>query len=178
MLAGDVCALTHRLELFPNNRRVDLGLVKRLRRESAVGAGHDVFTAHEIGKTDQPFGDPSRMFNDVAGVGDDPGANYLSIRQLYTLEHVVFVLVARVRRLKAELTSIDLEDILNHLGQICSVDPRPLVDAVTGVKPDTFCGYPIERGIRRFHIDFSTSPLCFSSRPGSTKISGRNGSST
>lgn len=85
---------------------MDLGLVKRLRRESAVGAGHDVFTAHEIGETDQPFSDPSRMFNDVAGVCDDPGANYLSIRQLYTLEQVVFVFVARAASKLNEPASI------------------------------------------------------------------------
>ena len=68
---------------------MDFGLVKRLRREPAVGAGHDVFTAHEIGETNEPLSDPFRVFNDVAGVGDNPGANYLSIRQLYTLEQVV-----------------------------------------------------------------------------------------
>ena len=101
MLAGNVCARTHRLELFPNNGRVDLGLGKRLRRESAVGAGHDVFTAHQISETDQAFSDPFRMFNDVAGVGDYPGTNDLSIGQFCTFEQVVLVFVAGVRRLEA-----------------------------------------------------------------------------
>ena len=27
------------------------------------------------------------------------------------------------------------------------------------MKPDTFRGYPVERGIRRFYINFSASPL-------------------
>ena len=44
-------------------------------------------------------------------------------------------------------------------GQVCFVDPRPFVDAVTSVKPDPFRGYPIERGIRRFYINFRTLPL-------------------
>jgi len=81
---------------------VDLGLVKRLRRKSAVGAGHDIFAAHEIGETHQPFGDPFRMFNDVASARDNPGANYLAARPFHALEQVVFVFMARVRRLEAE----------------------------------------------------------------------------
>src|SRR6476646_7420970 len=99
------------------------------------------------------------MFNDVAGVGDDTGANYFSIRQLYTFEQVVFVFVARVSRLEAVRTSLDLEDILDDLRQVCFVDPRPFVDAVTSVKPDPLRGYPIERGIRCFDINFRTLPL-------------------
>jgi len=138
---------------------VDFGFIKRLRRESAISAGHHVFSAYEIGETDQPFGNPFRMFNDVAGVGDNPGTKYLAVRQLYTLEQVVFMFVARIRGLEAERTSMNLEDILYDLGQVCFVDPRSLIDAVAGVKPDAFRRNPIERCIGRFDINFCTPSL-------------------
>jgi hypothetical protein len=143
MLAGDVCALTHRLELFPNNRRVDLGLVKRLRRESVVGAGHDIFTAHELRKTDQPLGDPFRMFNNVPGVGGLPRANDFSVGQLYALEQMVLVLVVGVRRLglyepalvdlkqKARIDdcAIFLADLGSERVEVLFFGPVVLVDA-------------------------------------------------
>src|SRR4029078_2313672 len=102
MLACYVCALAHRFELLPNDRWMNLSLVKRLRREATVGASHNVFTAHEIRETYQPFSYPFRMFNDVTGVGDNPRANYFSIRQLSSFEKVVFMFVAWIRRLEAE----------------------------------------------------------------------------
>src|SRR5262249_47146629 len=42
LLRGEVGALAHRLELLPDDGRVHLGGVHRLRGEAAIGAGDDV----------------------------------------------------------------------------------------------------------------------------------------
>ena len=99
------------------------------------------------------------MFNYVTGVCYDPGTNYLAVWQLYPLEQVVFVFVARVSRFEAERTSVDLQDVLYDLRQVRFVDPRSLVDAVTSVKPYAFSRNSIERDVRCFNINFRTSSL-------------------
>ena len=60
------------------------------------------------------------MLDDVAGMRDDAGAEHFAFGQLHPLEQVVLVLVPRVRSLEADGAGIDLQDILDDLGQIYS----------------------------------------------------------
>src|SRR5262244_564947 len=102
--AGDIRALAHRLELLPHDRGMNFGLIKRLRGEAAVRAGHDILASDQIGEADQPFGDPFGMLHDVAGMRDHARAQHFPFRDLQALEQVVFVLVARIRSLETKRT--------------------------------------------------------------------------
>ena len=65
------------------------------------------------------------MLDDVAGMRDHAGAEHFAFGQLHPLEQVVLVLVPRVRSLEADGAGIDLQDIVDDLGQIRFVDARP-----------------------------------------------------
>src|SRR4029079_7924724 len=138
---------------------MDFSFVKCLRGESAVGAGHDVFTAHETGETYQPFGDPFRMFNDIACMGNNSGTDDFARRQFHALEQMILVLVAWFCSFKTERACVDLEDVIDDLSQARLVNPRSLVDAIAGVKPYAFRGNSLKGRIRRFDIDFRALPL-------------------
>ena len=124
----------HRLELLPDHRVVHLGAVERLRREAAVGAGHDVLAADELGEAHDPLGDQLGMLDDVAGVGDDAGAEHLALRHLHALEQMILVLVARIGGLEAVAAGVDLQHVFDDVGQRGLVEPRSFVDAVAGVE--------------------------------------------
>jgi hypothetical protein len=66
---------------------------------------------------------------------------------------VVFVLVARIRSLEAEGTSIDLEHVRDDLRQVRFVDARPLVDAIAGMKAHPLGRNAAERRIGRFDVN-------------------------
>src|ERR671930_321817 len=50
-------AMSHGLQLFPHLRRMNFGLVHRLRGEAAVGPGHYVLASDQLGEAAQPFSD-------------------------------------------------------------------------------------------------------------------------
>ena len=95
---------------WPRRPGVDLGVVRRLRREAAVGAGDDVLAADELGVADDALGDQLGVLDDVAGVGDDAGDSILPAGSLTRLPDVVLVLVARVGGLEGERAGVDLQD--------------------------------------------------------------------
>src|SRR5262245_32509890 len=70
LFGGDIRPLSQRLELFPDHRRMDLGLVQGLGRVSAVPAGHDVLTPDQLGEPHDALGDHLGMLDDVARMGD------------------------------------------------------------------------------------------------------------
>src|ERR1700733_12379987 len=95
-LAGEVGALAHRLELLPHHAVMDFGPVQRLRGEAAIGSRNHVVAADEIGKAQNALADQFGMLDDIAGMGDDAGAQHLAAGKLHRLEQVIFVLVARI----------------------------------------------------------------------------------
>src|SRR5207244_9696867 len=92
------------------------------------------------------------MLDDVAGMRDDARAQHFPFRYLHALEQMVFVLVARIRCLEAERTGIDLEHVLDDLGQVRFIDAGSLVYAVAGMKADPLGRNPTERRIGRFDV--------------------------
>ena len=105
---------------FSHTTVVNFGLIKRLRRESAVSPRQDILASDQLGEADQPFGDQFGMLDDVAGMRDDAGAEHFAFGQLHPLEQVVLVLVPRIGSLEADGAGIDLEHILDDLGRFAS----------------------------------------------------------
>src|SRR5262245_40166423 len=95
-LGRQIGTLPHGLEFLPHDRGMHFRLVERLRGEPAVRSGHDILAPYQLSEADQPFGDPFRMFDNVAGMGDDAGAQHFALRQFHVFEQVILVLVARV----------------------------------------------------------------------------------
>jgi hypothetical protein len=137
---GNVRPLAHGLELLPHDRGMNFGLIKRLRGEPAVRAGHDILASDQIGEADQPFGDQFGMLDNVAGMRNDAGAQHFPFGYLQPLEQMVFVFVAWIRSLEAERAGIDFEHVGDDLGQVRFVDAGSLVDAVAGMKADPLGG--------------------------------------
>ena len=77
---------------------MDLGLVTGLRGEAAIRAGNDVFSPHDPGIANKPFGNELGVLDDIAGVRDDTGDQDLAGRQPDRLPQMVFVLVPRSGR--------------------------------------------------------------------------------
>src|SRR5262249_61484258 len=101
-LRREVSTLPHGFEFLPHDRGMHFRLVEGLRGESAVRSGHDILAPYQLGEADQPFGDPFWMLDNVAGMGDDAGAQHFAWRQFHVFEQVILVLVARVGGLEAE----------------------------------------------------------------------------
>jgi len=57
-LRRDVRALAQCLEFLPNHGLVNLGPVKRLGREAAIGACHDLLAKPSFHHTPEPFEEP------------------------------------------------------------------------------------------------------------------------
>lgn len=68
-------------------------LVKRPLREAAIGAGDDIFTAHQFRLPRNPLGHQFRMFDDIGGVADDPGDQHFTFGQFDVLPHPPFMFV-------------------------------------------------------------------------------------
>src|SRR5262249_18030689 len=132
---------------------MNFGLVKRLRRETAVGSRHHILAANQLGKADQPFSDQFGMLNDIAGMGNDPGAQHLSRGHLHPFEQVVFMFMARIRSLEAERTGVDLKHVADDFWQIRFVDSWPLVDPVTSMEADPLGRNTAECRIGRFDVN-------------------------
>ena len=54
-------------------------------------------------------------------------------RQLYALEQVILVLVARICGLETVGAGIDLQHVIHDVGQCCLIKPGAFVDAITGM---------------------------------------------
>ena len=134
LLAGEARAFGHRFELGPDHRGVDFGLVGRLRREAAIGAGDDVLAPDQLGEAHQPFGDQLGMLDDIAGMRDHAGHDRRAVRQLGGFPDMVFVFVARIRGLEGEYARVHLEHVIDDVRQRRLVDARAFVDAVAGVE--------------------------------------------
>ena len=78
----------------------------------------DIPASDQVGEADQPLRDQFAMLDDVTGMRDDAGAQHFPFRYLHALEQVVLVFVARIGCLEAERTGIDLEHVLDDLGQV------------------------------------------------------------
>src|SRR3974377_934663 len=115
--ARKIRPLAHGLEFLPPHGVVHLCAVERLRGEAAIGSGHDILAAHELGEANDALGDQLGMFDNIAGVGNHARTQHLARSNLYALEQVVLVLVTRIRRLEAEGSGVDLKDVLDDVGQ-------------------------------------------------------------
>ena len=118
------------------------------------------------------------MLDNVAGVRDDTRAEHLSFGHFDSLEQVILVLVAGIRRFETKRAGIDFQDVLDDVRQRGFVKARPFVDAVAGVEADSISGNAFQGRVDGLDIDCAFRRFCASSRPTSKKISGKNGSST
>ena len=131
---------------------------KRLRGEAAIGGGDDVFPADQLGEAHDALGDQFRMLDDVAGVRDHARTNHLAVGELYALEQMILVLVARIGGFETVRAGVDLEDIVDDVGERRLVEPRAFVDAVAGVEAHLLGRDALERGVGRLDIDLGAAP--------------------
>src|SRR5580704_14338095 len=96
LLGREPRAFRHGPKLGPDHSRMNLGLIRRLRRETTVDAGNHILAPHQPGEAHDALGDQLRMLHNVAGMSDHARDNHLAIRQLHAFPHMIFVLVARV----------------------------------------------------------------------------------
>src|SRR4029079_9021306 len=87
------------------------------------------------------------MFDNITGMGDNAGAKDLAFRELYGLEHVIFVFVSRVGRLEAERTGVYIQHKLDHVLERRLEQSRPLVDAITSMETYFLGGNSFQRRI-------------------------------
>src|SRR5688572_20325322 len=102
--------------------------------ETAVGAGDDVLAADELGEAHDPFGDQFRVLYQVGGVADHARYENFPGGKLYTLEDMVFVFVARVRRLERVGAGVDFQNDVDDVLEVHFMDARADVDAVAGME--------------------------------------------
>src|SRR5215831_6549866 len=99
------------------------------------------------------------MLDDIAGMGDNPRAQYFALGQLQALEQMIFVLVARVRGFEAERTGVDLKHIHDDLREVCFVQARAFVDRVAGMKAYPVRSNSCECCVGCFDVDVRASLL-------------------
>ena len=107
--------------------------------EAAVGAGDDVLAADRAGEPHDPLGDQLRVLHQVGGMADDPRNEDLALGQPDLLEHVVLVLVARVRRLERIRSGLDLQDDGDNWEVLSAPDAfQAVLEAVKklGIEPE------------------------------------------
>jgi hypothetical protein len=75
---------------------VNFGPIERLRREPAVGTGHDILATNQLANREKPLGDQLRMLHDVARVCHHARANYVAFGQLDAFESMIFMLMAGI----------------------------------------------------------------------------------
>ena len=78
------------------------------------------------------------MLDDIAGMRDHARHEHFSFRHLHTLEQMIFVLVTWIGRLEAVGAGIDLQHIVDDVGERGFVDARPLVNSIAGVEAHIF----------------------------------------
>src|ERR1700744_3526990 len=64
--------------------------------EAAIGAGDNAFAADAVGETQNALRHEFGMLDDVGGMADDAGQNYLVVRKLDVLPNRPLVLVADI----------------------------------------------------------------------------------
>src|SRR5437773_11682123 len=84
-------AFGHRFELGPDDLRI-----ADARTEAAVGAGHNIFAADDLGVADQTVGDRLRVFDDVRRMSDDSGHEDFACGKLHFFPDTPLVFMARV----------------------------------------------------------------------------------
>src|SRR6187397_2997700 len=131
LLAGDASAVGKRLELGPDDRRMHL-VRSRERGEAAVGAGNDALAADHLREAAEPLGHQFGMLDQHRRLRDDAGQQNLVVGNPGALPLLVFMLVARVRRLEGETLRLYLEDNVDDVLELHVMDARPHVDAVAG----------------------------------------------
>ena len=121
-------ALCQRGEFEPGHAW--MGIVEPQGRggKTAVGSRDDVIAPDDLGKPHDPFGDQFRVFHQVGGVADHAGDEDLSGGELDPLEDMVFVFMARVRRLERISAGVDLQHDINDVLQVHFVDARTDID--------------------------------------------------
>src|SRR5262249_37596055 len=102
-------ALGQRLELRPDDTRVDVRLAPRLRRETAVSASHHMLPPDGPREADNALSDQLRVLHQIRRVGDDAGNDRLALRQRHGLPDMILVLVTRVRCLERVGPGVHLE---------------------------------------------------------------------
>src|SRR5204863_1735597 len=80
-------------KLCPDDGRMHLGPVTRLRGESAIGSCDYIVAADKPRKSDQAFGNPVRMLDDVAGMRDHTRNQDLAVREPDPFPKMIFMLV-------------------------------------------------------------------------------------
>src|SRR4029077_8566356 len=110
LFAGDARAFGHRFKLGP----ADLWITDSW-SEAAVRSGHDIFTANDFGIAHEPVRDRSRMLDDIGGVADDAGHEYLSRGQLHFFPNAPLVFVARIGSLDGDRIGLHLQDEIDDV---------------------------------------------------------------
>ena len=72
-VASDLCALTHSLELGPDNPRFNFRLVHCLGGEATIGTGNDILPANPLGEAYNSLGNVFGMLDNAACVRYNPG---------------------------------------------------------------------------------------------------------
>jgi len=110
LLGRHSCAFSHRLEFRPTY----LGMTDS-RSDAAVGPGHDILTAHDLGVAHQAISDGLRMFDEVAVMSHDSRNQYLSVRQLDVFPDAPFMFMAGIRRFDGIGASADFENDIHDV---------------------------------------------------------------
>ena len=103
--------------------------------EAAVGACDDILAADQVGEAQNTLRYQLRMFDDVGGVTDNPGDEYLAFREFYVLPHAPLVFVTDIGGLDQVGTGAYLEkqadDILERKIRRVRSMPSTPADMVT-----------------------------------------------
>ena len=140
------------LELGPHDGGVHLGLVRRTRREAAVGAGDDPLLADDVGVADDVLGDQVFVLDVVVGVPDQARDQHLVVGELGLLPDLVLVLVARVGDLERVGAGVHLQHERGDLGHRHIGEARTVVEAVARVVADLVGRDAAQRVVERIDV--------------------------
>src|SRR5690348_5189003 len=154
LFGGEPCALLERLEFCPG----DLG-VADAGTEAAVGAGHDVLAADELGVADETLRDELGVLYEVGAVADHAGDQHRALRQPHLLEDPPLVLVAWVRGLDRIAARAHLEDDVDDVPERNVALVRSVEAAPADVQPDLLAGDVAKRVIERVDPKLRIAPV-------------------
>src|SRR5437764_2462513 len=109
LLCGQTRALSHGLELGPDNSGMHFWGQGGLRGKAAITPRNHILAPHQPGVVHEPLGDEFRVFNDVTRMTDHARNEHLAVRKLNVLPHMPFVRVAWVRCLKRVGASVNTQ---------------------------------------------------------------------
>src|SRR5207244_4414007 len=100
-----------------------------------VGAGNDIFFAHDLRETHDALGYQLRVLDEVARVPDDAGDEDLPLGQLHVLPDLPLVLVPRIARLDRIGARVHFQNDVRDVPEGDIVLVRTVVAAPAHVQP-------------------------------------------